>query len=180
MRANGADEGELPILYYAEKALPWVSSLLLLHAIPYKSILLVRDPRDIFLSITAFDRKRGFPGFDRRATDDDWSFAKRFVDDCRVPFQIIRKEEANSENILLKYEVLALDLVNESRRLSQHLGVTFDVGIVEKQRSEFLHHMTSDTPRGSVERWRRELPPQFNEFFVSKLHEELRHFGYET
>ena len=34
-------------------------------------ILLVRDPRDVFLSITAFDKKRGFSGFSRRADDDD-------------------------------------------------------------------------------------------------------------
>ena len=81
-------------------------------------ILLVRDPRDVFLSMTAMDKKRGFPGFARRADDDDWTFARRFVKLCQQAFEVTRAEEANSCNILVKYERLALDLANESQRLS--------------------------------------------------------------
>ena len=101
-----ADGNEARLLYYAEKTSHWVPTFLR-RAIAYKSIL-VRDPRDIFLSITAFDKKRGFSGFNRRATDDDWSFAKRFVDDCREPLKRIMEGEADADNILVKYEVLVL------------------------------------------------------------------------
>ena len=174
MRAGGSDA---PLIYYAEKA-PHCVPAFLGRAMAYRSILLVRDPRDIFLSITAFDKKRGFPGFNRRATDDDWSYAQRFVDDCRKPMKRIMEAEADPDNILMKYEVLVLDLANESQRLGQHLGVKFDVGMIDRQRLEF--HTTSNTASESVERWRRELPPELNEFFVSNLHEELKHFGYDA
>ena len=69
-------------------------------------------------------------------------------------------------------------MANELQRLSQRLGVKFDVGVIDRQRLEF--HTTSNTARESVERWRRELPAEFNEFFVSNFYEELTHFGYET
>ena len=173
-RAGG---NEAPFLYYAEKTPHWVAAFLG-RAMAYKSILLVRDPRDIFLSITAFDKKRGFPGFNRLATDDDWSFAKQFIDDCREPLKRIMEAEADPDNILVKYEVLILDVAKESQRLSKHLGVKFDVGTIERQRFEF--HTTSNTGKESVERWRRELPSEFNQFFVSNFYEELKHFGYEA
>jgi hypothetical protein len=175
-RASGRTEAPL---YYAEKIRPWVPTLLR-RAIPCNVILLVRDPRDIFLSITAFDKKRGFPGFSRRADDDDWTFAKRFVEVYPRNFKIVCEEEAEPHNILVKYERLVLDLANESRRLSQWLGARLDVGVVEKQVPKFAHHMTSDNARESVERWRHELTPELNEFFLKKLLRELQHYGYET
>jgi Sulfotransferase family len=173
-RAGG---NEAPLLYYAEKTQHWVPAFLR-RAMSYKSILLVRDPRDIFLSVTAFDKKRGFPGFNRRASDDDWSFARRFVDDCREPLRKIMEGEADPDSVLVKYESLVLDMANESQRVSEHLGVDLDIGVIDKQRYEF--HMTSNSAKESVERWRRELPAEFNQFFVSNFYEELKHFGYET
>jgi hypothetical protein len=178
-RARAKCGDDMPLLYYAEKTPRWVP-ILLRGVVPYNALLLVRDPRDIFLSITAFDKKRGFPGFNRRANDDDWSFAKRFVDECREPLKIIREEEAYPHNVLVKYECLVLNSPNESQRLSQRLGVQFDIGVVENQTPEFVHHMTSNTARESVERWRRELPAELNEFFLTEFREELQHFGYET
>ena len=177
--ARARDCDGMSLLYYAEKAPPWVPSLLR-GKIPYNSVLLVRDPRDIFLSISAFDRKRGFPGFNRRADDDDWSFAERFVEDCRQAFELIRGEESQPGSILVKYESLALNLENEFKRLEQLLGVRFDIEVVEKQRPEYIHHMTSNTAHESVERWQHELPAELNEFFVTKLYAELEHFGYKT
>ena len=166
-------------LYYAEKIPFWVPALLR-QAIPCNIILLVRDPRDVFLSITAFDKKRGFRGFARLEDDDDRTFAQRFVYLCQQAFKIIRAEEADPYNILVKYERLVLDSANESRRLSEYLGVRLDIGVVEEQVSQLAHHMTSNSARVSVERWRRELPTELNEFFLEGLGSDLRHFGYET
>ncbi len=176
-RAKNGTNGEP--LYYAEKIPFWVPTLLR-QAMPCNLILLVRDPRDVFLSVTAFDKKRGYPGFARRPEDDDWTFAHRFVDLCAKAFKMIRAEEADPNNILIKYERLVLDSANESQRLSEHLGVKLDIGAVEKRVSKFTHHMTSKTTRESVERWRRELPTELNCFFLKKLGKELRYFGYES
>ncbi|MBZ0168958.1 MAG: sulfotransferase [Kofleriaceae bacterium] len=168
-----------PPLYYAEKIPFWVPAYVR-QVIPYKIILLVRDPRDIFLSITAFDRKRGFPGFTRRPEDDDWTFAVRFVALCRERFKVQREETGSPGSILVKYERLAIDPEGEAQRLSQWLGVTLDVGGVDNHVPYLARHMTSESPRESVERWRRELSAKLNRFFVQELREELQHFGYET
>jgi hypothetical protein len=177
MQANG--KTAVPLIYYAEKIPFWVPAYLR-QVIPYSLILLVRDPRDVFLSITAFDKKRGFSGFSRRADDDDWTFARRFVKLCRERFKTMREEEAAASSIVLKYERLAVDLAGEAQRLSQWLGVRLDAGWVENQVSNFAHHVTTNSPRESVERWRRELPAGLNKFFLKELGGELRHFGYES
>lgn len=166
-------------LYYAEKTPRWVPALLR-RVMSCKLLLMVRDPRDMFLSVIAFDKKRGYPGFSRRADDDDWKFAKRFVKLYQQRFKIVLEEEADPHNILINYERLVLDFENESQRLSQRLGVNFDTSVVEKSVSEFAHHMTSKSARESVERWRRELPAELNEFFLNNLGKELKHFGYKT
>src|SRR2546427_4281001 len=87
---NGSTESSS--LYYAEKVPPWALDLLKKAGMFYRVIMLVRDPRDVFLSIAAFDKKRGFPGFDRRADDDDWTFAKRFIQEYQCRFKILLEE----------------------------------------------------------------------------------------
>lgn len=173
------DDTALPLLYYAEKIPFWMPAHLR-EIIPYKVILLVRDPRDLFLSITAFDRKRGFPGFTRRAGDDDRTFAERFTAVCRERFKIQREAVGWPGSILVKYEHLVVDLENEAKRLGQWLGITLDAGSVRAQAPRLKHHMTSESPHESVERWRRELSKELNGLFVRELREELQYFGYET
>ncbi|HVN88119.1 MAG TPA: sulfotransferase [Candidatus Binatia bacterium] len=173
-----ADAAQRP-LFYAEKVPSWVPSRLR-AALPYKAIVLVRDPRDLFLSITAFDKQRGFPGFSRRADDSDWSFAERFVGTCRNHFAGMREEARAPHNIQVRYEDLALDLQGEAHRLGSWLGVSLDAPKVEAQAADFEHHMTSANRRESVARWRRELPADLNTLFVRELGEELSHYGYAT
>lgn len=167
------------VLYYAEKVSHWILEYLR-QAVPYKIIVLVRDPRDIFLSVTAFNKKRGFSGFDRLPDDDDWTYARRFIDLQKERFPLVRDEAASPCGILVKYERLALDLAGEAKRLSQWLGLELDAKAVEDQASGFAHHMTSDNPQASVERWRREMSAELNDFFVRELREEMKYFGYEA
>jgi hypothetical protein len=175
---NGSTESSP--LYYAEKVPLWVPVLLKKAGMSYRMIMLVRDPRDVFLSVTAFDKKRGFPGFNRSPDDDDWTFAERFVKDYQDLFKFFREEEANPSAIVVRYERLVLDVADESERLDRWLKVKLDASVVEKQISQFVHHITSKSPRDSVERWRRELPEELNEFFLREMGEWLRYFGYET
>jgi hypothetical protein len=179
IRAHRDDPTLVPPLYYAEKIPFWVPAYVR-QVIPYKVIVLVRDPRDMFLSITAFDKKRGFPGFTRRVDDDDWTFAGRFVTLCRERFGLQRQEAGLPGSILVKYEHLVVDPEREAQRLSQWLGVTLDAGSIEHHAPHLGRHMTSESPRESVERWRRELSAELNRLFVQELREELQHFGYET
>lgn len=164
--------------HYAEKVPYWLPSRLR-SALPFKLILPIRDPRDVFLSVTAFDRKRGFPGFNRLADDDDWAFAKRFVSLSRGQSKFIRTEAASPEGYLIKYESLAADIRGETEKLSRWLGLRLHPDAVLSESETLERHMTSNSVSESVERWRREMPAELNAFFESELREDLEHFGYD-
>ncbi len=166
--------------FYAEKIPLWVLEYLALQPVSYKIILLMRDPRDIFLSINAFDKQRGFAGFNRKPSDSDWDFARRLVASFLRRMKFIRHSQAAQNCILVKYEQLAIDLPMETQRLSQWLGTELDANEVKKKEVNLQHHMTSASPEKSVERWRRELSSELNEFFLKELGDELRSFGYES
>jgi hypothetical protein len=175
--ARGAT-ADATILYYAEKVAYWIPEYIR-QAVPYKIIVLVRDPRDVFLSVTAFDKKRGFPGFDRLSSDDDWTYARRVINSYKDVFLIVRDEAVALCGFLLRYEDMMLNLDAEAKRLSDWLGVKLNPESVKAQVANFAHHMTSGSPQASVGRWRREMSTELNDFFVREIREELRHFGYE-
>lgn len=168
---------EEQIIYYAEKVPFWLPEYLA-QLMPYKIILLIRDPRDVFLSITAFDKKRGYSGFNRQVDDDDWSFAKKIVTAYRDRIKILYEEQVKEHSLLVKYEDLVSNLQFESNRLSQWLEVNLRSSIVESK--DFTFHMTSKTPLASVGRWQKELSNELNSFFVYELGDELQYFGYQT
>lgn len=165
--------------YYAEKAPVWVPSYLR-DILLYRSILLVRDPRDIFLSVIAFDKKRGFAGFSRRKWESNWSFAKHFVGLIRERATLIKNEQKFPQSILIKYEDLVTHSLEESSRLEKWLNLKFDPSYVENQRTNYLHHMTSNTPMQSINRWQHEMSKNLINYFKKELSEELEYFGYET
>ena len=164
--------------YYAEKISTWVIGTLEKQSIDYNVILLIRDPRDVFLSVNAFDKQRGFSGFGRLTDDTDLDYAKRLV----KSFQNLHKNKVmtSPNSFLVKYENLATDLPKEAQRLGQWLHLEFDAALVKEQEINFKHHMTSQNPKQSVERWRQELPKELNDFFIQELGEEMSYFGYET
>ena len=164
-------------LYYAEKSPFWLPGYLR-EVLPYRAILIVRDPRDVYLSITAFVKKRGLPGFTRLVDDDDWAFAQRFARSRKKLWEVMRQEEPSPNSLIVKYEDLALNLAREAKRISSWLGMELNPSAVAGEPAIWAHHATSENQVQSVARWQRELPAEFNEFFVRELHEEMQHFGY--
>lgn len=173
-RAPAADERAR---YYAEKVPYWLPDTVR-RALPCRVLVLVRDPRDTFLSISAFDRKRGFTGFSRRPGDDDATFAERFIALSRERFRIADEELRRPGSVVVSYEALAQRLPSEAGRLGAWLGLTLDAAAVESRVPELAHHMTSATARDSVGRWRRELAPALCARFERELGPELARFGY--
>ena len=55
-----------------------------------------------------------------------------------------------------------------------------DARQVETQVGNFAHHMISESPSLSVNRWRREMSPGLRDFITKELHDELIHFGYDV
>jgi len=171
--------GDVCPKYYAEKCAPWLSTYLK-DIIDYRIILLVRDPRDTFLSIKAFNKKRGFPDFSRHKWEGDMAFAKRWVGLIRQRAAFAKKELEMSNGMLVRYEELVADLARQAQRLEDWLGVELNARQVESQIDNFAHHMTSKSPSLSVGRWRREMPPRLRDFITKELRNELTHFDYEV
>lgn len=163
--------------YYAEKVPPWVPRHLR-RLLPCDVLVLVRDPRDVFVSIAAFDARRGFPGFSRRADEDDWTFARRWVELCRERYAILREEARTPGAVLVRYEDLITDLDGQAHRLAARLGTPLEARAVAARVGDFSYHITSQTPAASVGRWRREMPPELAAFLTAELQTELAQFGY--
>lgn len=166
--------------FYAEKSTPRVLAAVR-DFVTTKSIYLVRDPRDVWISVNRFDAKRGYFGFGRGQDESEQDYLLHFLDRQVNELRLLRSIRDDDANLVVKYEQLARDLAGEARRIGAWLGTELHPEKVEQQRDAFQHHITSGgTAEASVSRWKRELTPEVNGQFVERLGEELAHFGYET
>lgn len=165
--------------YFAEKCLTWVSDGVA-RLLPSKRIYAIRDPRDIWLSILAFDDKRGFYGFGRRPGQSEPDFRADFVSRLKPQLVAAGQVVVWDSDAVVRYEDLVTDLEERSMRLGKWLGVSFDHRLVERDRERFRHHMTSPTPERSVGRWKTAMSAEENRFFLDQLGPEMERLGYET
>ena len=177
-RRTRAEAGEprARVRYYAEKHL--FSWLLDLGAMPpLRLIALLRDPRDSYASMLAFDRARGGPGFGagRAASLLDDAIA---VQADRLRW-IAGLEEAGSVPVV-RYEELVRDLAGVATRLGEWLGVELDPAPALGDRSMLRLHSTADTPDASIGRWRGELDEETAARFQRELGPELARLGFDA
>lgn len=164
--------------FYAEKA-AGDFSLLDRCGIPYRIVQLVRDPRDVFSSIQAFDEQRGFFGFGRSRDQSDDEYVDQWID--QVKRRVVEFEDQLSfrpQAVRLRYEDLVLDLSGVAARLARSFEVDLDAAAVEARREEFRHHMTSSDPTASVGQWQSRLPRRLRRHIERRLSSELRLLGY--
>lgn len=143
---------------------------------PARVLMLVRDPRDMWCSIDAFDRRRGFYGFGRAADESRQTFLQRHLDSVQEYAK--RRCPANSSVLIVRYEDMVQDLTAQARRIGAWLGVQLSADAVQAQSAAFRDHMTSTDPAASVARWRTELPAADAALFSDQLLGELLSFGY--
>lgn len=74
---------------------------------------------------------------------------------------------------------LVVDLVAESERIGDWLGVDLRPDIVEANRPDYDHHATSATPASSIGRWRQELTETEAQAVADGLRELAAPLGYE-
>lgn len=161
-------------VYYAEKFLGGIERDL--EPDPTKYLWLVRDPRDLWTSINAFDHKRGYYGFGRRKGQSRESFLHDFIGRMHV---FAESELGRSEGeLLVRYEDLVGDLSGEAARIEGWLDLELDTGPVFASREEMRRHMTSGSPEESVGRWRRDLPLEEQRLLTERLSGLLERYGY--
>jgi sulfotransferase family protein len=183
-------------IYFAEKHvwpnyLPVLTRELYPHA---KELFLVRDFRDMALSILDFDARRGFAGFDRPedASDEEYirGAVSRMVRDLTASWTR-RAEHAH----LVRYEDLVSRPVEVLRGIADYLGVDSSAETVENalakgselvlnlpgsgyELSEIQAHRTVEDPKATIGRW-RDRDESFRTLTQETFGEALRTFGYE-
>ncbi|MFO0808904.1 MAG: sulfotransferase [Gemmataceae bacterium] len=164
--------------HYAEKAPDWLPAAAR-AIVPARTVYLVRDPRDVYLSVAAFNRARGTLGFGRRPGDDDRAHARTLARDLLVLFENQRADAGRPDCATVRYDDLMTDGPAAVERLSAFLGLRLSADPLAAAPPP--DHQTSGIAALSVARWQREpLPPGVREFLECQLAEALAFNGYEA
>jgi sulfotransferase family protein len=167
-----------PVRYLAEKHLnTWKVPLGQLP--PHKLIVLLRDPRDSWVSINAFNDIRGGGPLGRDRAGSREQHLDEVIRRQRERLRWIAGLEEKGEVPIVRYQDLVLDLPGTAERLGSWLGVELDAKAVLKDKSYRSKHMTAESAEQSVGRWRKDLEPQVAERFTNELGPELRAVGIE-
>lgn len=163
-----ADQGVLSSRGIAEKFIGFEVLRLMKAADAGKNIrpiFLVRDPRDIFISVKKFNEKRGFKGFneggnDLSLLDSICNFSRTQVNESRA-----------GSGLLCYYEDFILRRSQSVCDLFRYLGVGHPTrefwGSLELGEAA-SRHMTSSSQAASLDRWKDEEFSQFRSLFQAK------------
>jgi Sulfotransferase family len=171
------------VRYYAEKHQD--TRLLDLSELPpLRVLVLVRDPRDMYVSFHAFDAKRqsegkaAFEGAQTAPGESEEERIQRFIDRERNRMRWIAEVEGSEEFPVVRYEDLVRDLAGQARRLEEWLSISLDPDAAASDDDLRKVHVSASTPEASVGRWRTELDPGLAERFSREFREELTALGY--
>ena len=161
--------------YYAEKS-PNARAIAHFPSVRPIQITVVRDPRDQWLSILAFDERRGNYGFGRLAGEAVPEYRQRMLGLFRERLEYAAGLLEANERGVYRYEDLVLRTARVADDLSDLLGVPLKARRITRRRD----HITSPGgPKDSVGRWRREMSGDERRFFADHLGPLLERVGYE-
>jgi hypothetical protein len=168
------DEGPTP-RYYAEKHVnTWMVDLRELP--PLSLIVLLRDPRDAYASIRAFEDKEPATSF---GIQDAWAGADRLegiLDRHRQRLRWIAGLLDEGRVPVIRYEELSENLPGVAGRLERHLEIELDPDALGEELA--ARHRSSATDGSG--RWQRDLDARTAERFTRELGPELHAVGFET
>jgi SAM-dependent methyltransferase len=166
--------------YYAEKHLQtWkLDPATMPH---FRKLILLRDPRDVYLSVLAFNEKRpDSPPIGQRPDEARQTWRRRFMRTQRERLRWVASCLADDDGTVVRYEDLIGDLAGEARRLEGILGVSLDADAVAADAQLWEVHSTSGSPEASIGRWRTEMKAREVRAFERQLGDELRGVGLEA
>ncbi len=162
--------------YYAEKhGNTWLVNRRELP--PVRLIVLLRDPRDTYVSIRAFEDKEPSTSFGVRY---DWRGEDQLagmIDRQRQRLRWIARLLEAGRVPVVRYEELTGDLPGVVRRLEEHLQVELAPDALRGDALEARHGSSVAT---NSARWRHELDPDTAERFTRELHPELQAVGLDV
>jgi hypothetical protein len=160
-------QGRPEPVFFAEKSAPashcgWTIWQLYPQA---REIFLIRDPRDIFASMLAFNERRGYHSFGRERVGTD----EEFAEDIRAQvLSLARQWNGRLERgVLMRYEDLIQSPSRNVQRMLEALGLDSSATVVNSMvragaetSAEVTQHRTTPDGPSSVGRWARDLEPQ--------------------
>jgi hypothetical protein len=179
-------QAQAPPTYFAEKhQWPNYIPVLIWELYPdAKEIFLVRDFRDMALSILAFDRKRGFAGFGRPEGRSDEDYIRMELREMALNLRkswVTRRDRAH----LVRYEDLIFRPLETARGMLEYLELDASPASVERLLASgdgdpdvISHHRTTQRAEESIGRWQREGDERFRELCNEAFGDILGDFGY--
>jgi hypothetical protein len=182
-----AGQGQTTPRYMAEKHradnLPWLVWELYPQA---KEIFLVRDFRDVFSSMLAYNRKFGRRAFGPSHIETDEEFAT-FLRNSTIRNLSRSWPKRQDRAHLIRYE----DLITRPRETLHGILAYLELdasdatigGMLERasaENPEMKQHLTSSDVSTSLGRWRSSLSPEMQSVANSAFGDVLQQFGYQV
>jgi hypothetical protein len=152
-----------------------------LYAEP-KTVLLLRDPRDMLCSMKAFNQLRGRQEFGEDLFSSDEAWLDKLIEST---LELHGFWQARQHSVhLLRYESLVTDPraaissvlgslnLKRSPGILKHLLEPGDPGQIP------AHHLTASSPAESIGRWRRDLNPETIQHVQTRWSQQLLDMGY--
>ena len=180
-------QGQTNVRYMAEKHradnLPWLVWELYPKA---KEIFLVRDFRDVFSSMLAYNKKFGRRAFGPEHLKSDEEFA-HFLRNSTIKNLSRSWPKRQDRAHLIRYE----DLIAQPQQVLQGVFEYLELdasdatvaGVLERASAdnpETRQHITSSNVSNSLGRWRTSLSPEMQEVANREFGDVLEQFGYEV
>jgi hypothetical protein len=164
------------VSHYAEKVSEWLPPFIG-DDLPCRTINLVRDPRDVFLSARDFVHARGAVGFGIGDGVSELDAARHTAHRWLSFAENARAGRDRPDTMTLRYEDMVREPEPTAVRLSTFLGLEL---VPADASSDYLDsHRTSRDVSMSVGRWRREpLPDNVRACLETQLQDPMVELGY--
>ncbi len=182
-----AGQGQSDVTFMAEKHradnLPWLVWELYPKA---KEIFLVRDFRDVYSSMLAFNQKFGRRAFGPSHIETDEEFAQ-FLRNSTIRNLSRSWPKRQDRAYLIRYEDLITNPRETLRGVLDYLELdaaeTTILGMLERASAEnpdMTRHLTSTDVSTSLGRWKSSLTPELQLVANSAFGDVLEQFGYQV
>lgn len=182
--AAAQDKDAAPLRYFAEKHFPdaYPRRLRELYAQPAE-LFLVRDFRDMFTSMRAYNARKGYGDFGRAAAADDRAWIVTLRQGLQALLQAWR--ERGTAASLVRYEALVQQPEVALPPILDALGLEASPAIIAHMVAaaapdapDLQGHGTTASPDASIGRWQADLPADLQDLVNTEFGDLLTAFGY--
>lgn len=163
--------------YYVEKLLD-LRAIDRTQLAPTRALVLLRDPRDTWVSIEAFSQAVGAEAIGGEGPPEQR--LARFIERQQERLEWIAALEPGADTLVVEYRRLVEGLPELARELGEWLDLELDVEQLPRDFRLRWVHATSSSPDRSVGRWREELDPEIAARIGDRLGPAMRALGLET